>query len=105
MTLMYNAHRNALIGETHNERHNMKEQAIDARVIGATVKIEICRKVERKYRHDITDSFSEIYARALEDSVRDVELDVRDYEAIAVEVARNRAKREAKRAQAKSTRK
>jgi hypothetical protein len=80
----------------------MKEQAIDARVIGATVKIEICRKVEVKYRREITDSFSEIYARALEDSVRDVELTVRDYEAIAAEVARNQRKREAKRAQARS---
>lgn len=77
----------------------MKEKAIDARVIGATVKIEVCRKVEVKYRRDITDSFSEIYARALEDSVRDVELTERDYQAIAVEVAANRAKREAKRAQ------
>lgn len=80
----------------------MKEQAIDARVIGATVKIEICRKVEVKYRRDISDSFSEIYARALEDSVRDVELTVRDYEAIAAEVARNQRKREVKRAQARS---
>ena len=81
----------------------MKEQAIDARVIGATVKIEICRKVEVEYRHDVTDSFSEIYARALEDSVRDVELTVRDYEAIAAEVARNQRKREAKRAKAKAS--
>ena len=81
----------------------MKEQAIDVRVIGATVKIEICRKVEVKYRREITDSFSEIYARALEDSVRDVELTVRDYEAIAAEVARNQRKREAKRAKAKAS--
>lgn len=74
-----------------------KEQATDARVIGATVKIEICLKVEAKYRRQPTDSFSLIYARALEDSVRDVELTADDYEKIAAEVAANVAKREAKR--------
>lgn len=44
-----------------------KEPAIDARVIGATVKIEVCKKVERKFRHDAKDSKSTIYARALEE--------------------------------------
>jgi len=78
----------------------MKEQAIDARVIGSTVKIEICRKVEVKYRRSDKDSYSEIYARALEDSVRDVELTEHDYEEIAAEVSKNRAKRAAKRAAA-----
>lgn len=74
-----------------------KEQATDARVIGATVKIETCLKVEAKYRRQTTDSFSLIYARALEDSVRDVELTASDYKKIAAEVAANVAKREAKR--------
>ena len=49
-----------------------REPAIDARVIGATVKIEVCKKVERKFRQSSEDSLSTIYARALEDSVRDV---------------------------------
>ena len=74
-----------------------KEPAIDARVIGATVKIEVCKKVERKYRHDAKDSKSTIYARALEDSVRDVALTVEDYREIAKEMAANKAKRDAKR--------
>lgn len=82
----------------------MKEQAIDARVIGATVKIEVAKKVERKYRQDESDSFSLIYARALEDSVRDVELTAEDYTEIAAEVAANLAKREAKRAKEKGLR-
>ena len=89
-------------GKTHyRKRHYMKEQAIDARVIGATVKIEICKKVEVKYRRSDKDSYSEIYARALEDSVRDVELTAHDYEEIAAEVSVNRAKRAAKRANAR----
>jgi hypothetical protein len=75
-----------------------KEPATDARVIGATVKIEVCKKVERKYRHEKRDTMSTIYARALEDSVRDVILTTKDYEEIAAETARNMAKREAKRA-------
>lgn len=74
-----------------------KEKAIDARSIAATVKIEICRKVETKYRSSAADSFSTIYARALEDSVRDVELTAEDYKIIAAEVESNREKREAKR--------
>lgn len=75
-----------------------KEPAIDARVIGATVKIEVCKKVERKYQRDNKDSKSTIYARALEDSVRGVVLTAEDYKEIAEEVARNKKKREAKRA-------
>lgn len=74
-----------------------KEKAIDARSIAATVKIEICRKVETKYRKSVADSLSTIYARALEDSVRDVELTAEDYKIIAAEVESNREKREAKR--------
>ena len=79
----------------------MKEPATDARVIGATVKIEVCKKVEAKYRHKPTDSFSTIYARALEDAARDVELTAADYAEIAAETLRNEQKREAKRAKAR----
>lgn len=78
-----------------------KEPATDARVIGATVKIEVCKKVERKYRRDKNDSNSTIYARALEDSVRDVVLTAADYLEIAAETAKNRAARARKRATAK----
>lgn len=74
-----------------------KEPAIDARVIGATVKIEVRKKVERKFRHDAKDSKSTIYARALEESVRDFVLTVDDYREIAEEMAANKAKRDAKR--------
>lgn len=74
-----------------------KEPAIDARVIGATVKIEVCKKVERKYRLEKDDTMSTIYARALEDSVREVVLTAEDYVEIAEETRRNREKREAKR--------
>ena len=51
-----------------------------------------------KYRLTESDSLSTIYARALEDSVREVVLTVSDYEAIAAEIARNEEKRQAKRA-------
>ena len=76
----------------------MKEPATYARVIGATVKIEVCVKVERKFRRSPSDSFSLIYSRALEDASRDVELTAADYDAIAAETRRNEQKREAKRA-------
>jgi hypothetical protein len=76
----------------------MKEQALDVRVIGSTVKIEICRKVEKTFRVKDSDSLSVIYARALEESVRGVELTEDDFAAIASEIAENRRKREAKRA-------
>jgi hypothetical protein len=76
----------------------MKEQALDVRVIGSTVKIEICKKVEKAFRVKDSDSLSVIYARALEESVRGVELSERDFEEIAAEIAENRRKREAKRA-------
>lgn len=75
----------------------MKETAIDARVIGSTVKIEIAKKVEKKYRISKEDSLSVIYARALEDSVRGVTLTSSDYQDIADEMKRNQAKREANR--------
>lgn len=75
----------------------MKEPAVDARVIGSTVKIEICKKVERKFRLNKNDSLSTIYARALDESVRDVILTKKDYLEIAEEIARNQAKRNQKR--------
>ena len=75
----------------------MKETAIDARVIGATVKIEVCKKVEKRFRQKSTDSYSTIYARALEEASRGVVLTREDYEEIARETAANQAKREAKR--------
>ena len=75
----------------------MKETAIDARVIGSTVKIEIAKKVVKKYRISKEDSLSVIYARALEDSVRGVTLTSSDYQDIADEMKRNQAKREANR--------
>lgn len=74
-----------------------REKAIDARCIGATVKIEVCQKVETKYRKRASDSLSTIYARALEDSVRDVELTDEDYKVIVAEIEANRRKREMKR--------
>jgi hypothetical protein len=75
----------------------MREQALDVRVIGSTVKIEVCRKVEKAFRLKDSDSLSVIYARALEESVRDVELTEEDYAAITAEIAENRRKREIKR--------
>lgn len=74
-----------------------REPAIDARVIGATVKIEVCKKVEKKYRCEKDDTMSTIYARALEDSVRGVTLTPEDYIDIAEEMRRNSEKREVKR--------
>lgn len=75
-----------------------KEPALDARTISATVKIEVCRKVESKFRYDERDSLSVIYARALEEATRDVELTVEDYAAIQKEMERNAERRKAKRA-------
>lgn len=82
----------------------MKEPAVDARVIGSTVKIEICKKVERKFRLSDNDSLSTIYARALDESVRDVILTKQDYLEIAEEIARNQAKRTQKRLDEKANR-
>ena len=75
----------------------MNERKLDRRFVGATIDIEICKKVERKYRLTENDSLSTIYSRALEDATRDVLLTADDYEAIAREVRENRAKRDAKR--------
>ena len=75
----------------------MNERKLDRRFVGATIDIEICKKVERKYRLSTEDSLSTIYSRALEDATRDVLLTADDYEAIAREVRANRAKRDAKR--------
>jgi len=62
-----------------------------------TIDIEVCKKVERKYRINRTDSLSTIYARALEDATRDVALTAQDYREIAEEIERNRKARELKR--------
>lgn len=67
----------------------MKEKATDARFIGATVKIEVCMKVEKKFRHSAKDSNSTIYARALAESVEGVELTAQDYLEIAKETQEN----------------
>jgi len=75
----------------------MREPATDARVIGATVKIEICKKVEKAFRRSPADSMSTIYARALEESVRDVVLTATDYKEIAAEIEANKQARIAKR--------
>lgn len=75
----------------------MNERKLDRRFVGATIDIEICKKVERKYRLTEADSLSTIYSRALEDATRDVLLTADDYEAIAREVRENRVKRDAKR--------
>lgn len=83
------------------EKTAMKEKAIDRRMVSATVDIEICKKVENKYRHTEKDSLSVIYARALEDSVRDVVLSAKDYKDIAAEIERNRKQRENNRNKAK----
>lgn len=80
-----------------------RETAIDARVIGATVKIEICKKVEKKFRLKASDALSAIYARALEESVRGVELTAKEYREIAAETEANYKKRMAKRRANKST--
>lgn len=74
-----------------------KEPATDARVIGATVKIEVCKKVEKKFRLGPGDSLSTIYARALEEASRGVELTAKDYAEIEAETRANERKREAKR--------
>jgi DNA-binding transcriptional regulator GbsR (MarR family) len=75
----------------------MKEKALDRRMVCATVDIDVCKKVERKYRTNATDSFSAIFARALEDATRDVVLTAKDYKDIAAEIERNRKAREVKR--------
>ena len=75
----------------------MNERKIDRRFVGATIDIEICKKVERKYRLSSDDSLSTIYGRALEDATRDVRLTSEDYREIAEEVKANSEKREAKR--------
>jgi hypothetical protein len=80
----------------------MKEKATDARFIGATVKIEVCRKVEKAFRRKPDDSLSTIYARALEEVSRDVELTAEDYAAIEAETRRNEEARARKRAKSPS---
>lgn len=79
----------------------MREKAVDARFVGATVKIEICKKVEKTFRVSPNDSLSTIYARALEESVRGVVLTAKDYKEIAQEIEANKKARTAKRKSSK----
>ena len=74
-----------------------KEIDIESRFIGSTVKLEICRKVLKKYRINPGESDAIAYARALEDSVRDVILNVEDEKWILEEKIKNAKKREIKR--------
>ena len=79
----------------------MREKAVDARFVGATVKIEICKKVEKTFRVSPNDSLATIYARALEESVRGVVLTAKDYKEIAQEIEANKKARAAKRTSSK----
>lgn len=76
----------------------MREKAIDRRMASTTVDIEICKKVEKKFRYSPEDSLSVIYARAFEESVRDVVLSPEDYKDIAEEIEFNLKQRNARRA-------
>ena len=77
----------------------MNERKTNRRFIGATIDIEVCKKVETKYRLNDDDSLATIYARALEDATRDVLLTEKDYRDIAEEVKANAEKRDQKRLQ------
>lgn len=79
----------------------MDETAIDARVIGSTVKIEVIKKVMKKYLHEGERSQSLAVARALEDATRDVRLSASDYREIAEEMEKNKVARATKRAKGK----
>lgn len=81
-----------------------KEKDIDSRVVGSTVKIEIAVKVMKKYLHDGEKSQSLAIARALEDAVRDVQLDADDLQKIADEARVNMFKRMEARAARKRSR-
>lgn len=75
----------------------MNEKAIDARVVGSTIKIETAKKVMRKFLRPGEKSQSLAIARALEDATRDVVLTEQDYIDIAKEMERNRKARAMKR--------
>ncbi len=75
----------------------MKETALDAKIIAATVKLEVIKKVIKKYRVEGDTSNSRAYARALEDATREVALTAEDYEDIAKQMKANREKRMANR--------
>lgn len=75
----------------------MKEPDCDSRVIGSTVKIEIVKKVLKKFLKEGETSQSLAVARALEDSVRDIHLTPEEMFEVAKEAANNRAKRMEKR--------
>lgn len=69
------------------------ETDIDRCVIGATIDVEVAQKVLKKYKLSADESNSLAYARALEDSVRDVQLSPEDYTRIAQIVADNKTRR------------
>lgn len=73
------------------------ELATDCCVGSAVLHLEIREKVKAKYRVNENDSLSKMYARAIEDAVRDVELPPEAYDLIAQEIRANLAKREQKR--------
>lgn len=75
----------------------MNEKAIDARVVGSTIKIETAKKVMRKFLRPGEKSQSLAIARALEDATRDVVLTEQGYIDIAKEMERNRKARAMKR--------
>lgn len=62
------------------------------RHITLRVNVDVCRKVENKYHHKDDSSAGVAFIRALEDSVREVELTEEDLNAIAKEVSMNKAK-------------
>lgn len=75
----------------------MRETALDAKIIATTVKLEVLKKVIKKYKVEGDTSNSRAYARALEDATREVALTAEDYEDIAKQMKANRAKRMANR--------
>lgn len=62
---------------------------VENRRVCRTLPIELCRKVEKKFRYPEDQDDTKCYIRALEESVRDVKLSSCDYELILEEVRRN----------------
>ena len=71
----------------------MQEPAIDAKAITTTKKLEVYKKVLKKYRMEGDTSNARAYARAIADAVCDVELTEEDYDEIKAMVKANREKR------------
>ncbi len=71
----------------------MQEPAIDAKAITTTIKLEVYKKVLKKYRMEGDTSNARAYARAVADAVSDVELTEKDYDEIKAMVKANREKR------------